>query len=387
MKKFCFLILVFAIAMGPAYAQDSVLQIDNAVKTLAGNINRKLIEERALTVAIGQFTFNGTIPPLGVYLANQLGEELANMPNRSFTIISGGSAAADQIISGEIVEIAGNIRVYARLIRQNNRSVTAVFHLDFERNAAITGMLASGRGHSSYVPIDEYEIDSWENPVSYEIGENESVQVMNRSIHDEDDEDFFLLLPDRDGRLVMETTGDTDTYMDFFDAVTRVKLAEDDDGGRGTNARIRINVQAGKRYIAKVRGFADSTGYYGFRAFYSTPRASDNSWENPIAYAIGDNQNVPVTSRTINDEDDEDFFLLLPARNGRLVMETTGNIDTYMEFYNADTRELLDDDDDSGASYNARIRYEVQAGKRYIVKVRCFGEDDTGPYGFRAYFQ
>ena len=68
-------------------------------------------------------------------------------------------------------------------------------------------------------------------------------------------------------------------------------------------------------------------------------------------------------------------------------METTGDTDTYMEFYDATTRELLASDDDSGSGYNARITHNVEAGRRYITKVRGYSPSETGSYGFRAFMQ
>jgi hypothetical protein len=245
-------------------------------------------------------------------------------------------------------------------------------------------LVSSGGSGSSSVLPDEYEIDSWENPVSCEIGLNENALPMNRTLT-EGDEDFFLFVPERSGRLTMETTGSTDTYMEFYNYESRTELASNDDGGSGSNARIRHSVQAGTRYIAKVRGYSSSTtGSYGFRAFMVAPRETDNSWENPLSYVPGVDENATAVSRSLT-EGDEDFFLIVPESSGRLTMETTGSIDTFMEFYNYETRTELARDDDGGSGSNARIRYNVQAGTRYIAKVRGYDDSTTGSYSFRAY--
>jgi hypothetical protein len=387
MKKHLLVLPVFFLSIIASYAQISASpfpQIDAAVKEIAENIHKKLIEEKAGKIAVGQFSYGGTAVPLGTYLINQLTDELTNKPQRPYVILSGGSAGADMTITGEIIDAANVIRVYTRLVRTEDRAIEGSFHLDLERNEHINAMLASGDGHSSSVLPDSLEPDSFDNPVPYEIGVDNDVPVMNRTLHTSD-EDFFLLIPDSDGRLIMETTGNVDTYMEFYNAETREKLAEDDDGGAGYNARIRYNVQAGKRYIAKVRGYGRSdTGSYGFRAYLSAQPSGN--FDNPSLYEIGNNSGIPVVNRTLQ-YDDEHFFLLIPESEGQLVMETTGNVDTYMEFYNAETREKLAENDDGGSNGNARIRYNVQAGKRYIAKVRGYGSGDTGDYGFRAYIQ
>ena len=389
MKKLCLFITVFIIAAGSVNAQRSdnpIPQIDNVVNSLARDIHRKLIEERATTVAVSQqFLFNGGTPQFTFYWVNQLTSALANIPNKPYILLSDGVAGANIRISGEIVEAGNIIRVYTRLIRQDNRAIVGSFQSDIERNAATTALLAGGRSNSAYVPIDDYEPDSWENPVLFEIGADENVATIPRTIT-ENDEDFFLLLPNKDGRLVMETTGNTDTFMELYNANNRQMIEEDDDSGQGNNARIVYNVEAGRRYIVKVRGYNDEvTGHYAFRAFFRAPRVADNSWENPIRYDLGSNRNTATQVNRNLYEEDEDFFLLIPNITGRLLMETAGNTDTFMEFYDAGNRRLLEENDDGGEDGNAKISYNVEAGKRYIVKVRGYSDETTGRYAFYAY--
>jgi len=386
MRKIYLIVSIFAIGIGSAYAQNAqthIRPIDNSIKTLAVELNKKLVEAKAEVVALRSFTYEETTPVFGTYLLNQLTDELVNIPRRPYIILSDGSAGADWIISGEIVEIVDIVRVYTRIIKHGNRSIVAAVQTNLERNEHIVEMLGSG----SSVRRDAHEPDSWDNPVTYEIGADENAEVMNRTIHNKNDEDFFLLIPEKDGRLAMETKGNIDTYMELYDHTTREKLAEDDDGGLGNNARIRYNVQAGKRYIAKVRGYGDdATGHYGFLSYFTAPRPERSTQENPITYGIGAGGDASIFNSTLEESGDQDFFLLVPDKNGQLTMETVGNIDTFMELYDLETGERLADDDDSGENYNARIRHTVQAGKRYIVKVRGFESGDNGEYGFKAYF-
>jgi hypothetical protein len=364
--------------------------MDAAVKATADELNKVLVEYKALTITVNQFIYNQNVPPLSNYWINQLTEVLVNMPDRAFSILSTGASGAEWTISGEIVDVADVVRIYTRLANNSDHTIEAAVHSDLERSEYLMEMLyyesPSGRSSSS-ARRDTWEPDSWENPVLYEIGNNEHVQAMNRTIHEGGEEDFFLLIPETDGRLVVETTGSMDTYMSLYNYDTDELLDENDDGGQSTNARIRYSVEAGVRYLAKVRGYSSSsTGSYGFRAYISPTSEGSSSWSNPIPYEIGFHENFPVVNRAFNDGDDEDYFLLLPDREGRLVMETTGNIDTYMYLYNYDTRELLDENDDGASSYNARIRHFVQTGTRYLAKIRGYSSSSTGSYGFRAYF-
>jgi hypothetical protein len=390
MTKRLLLIPVFFIAINAAYAQNStspVPQLDAAVKELALNMHKKLIEGNAQKVILGQFSYRGgTTSPFANYWINQLTGELANTQGRTYTVLSAGTTGADRMISGEIVVVTNVVRVYTRLVRQEDRALETVSYVDFEQSAALNAMLvSSGGGSSSSTYPDEYEPDSWDNPVSFDIGFDENVPVMNRNFHEGSDEDFFLLIPERNGRLTVETTGSLDTVMYLYNYDTGDELGEDDDSGQGSNARIRYSVLAGTQYLAKVRPYNRSgTGNYGFRAYMTAPREGANSWENPLSYTPGIDENATVMNRNFQDSDDEDYFLIVPNRDGRLIMETTGRMDTYMYFYNYDTREQLRENDDGGVDYNARISYDVRAGVRYLVKIRDLDEG-TGSYGFRAY--
>ena len=391
MKRFSVFITLFFFSVFATFSQTTespVPQMDEAVKNLARDIHAKLSEKRAEKILIGQFTYNDNIPPFSSYWVNQLIGELTNIQGRSYIILSGSASDADWTISGEIVQAADIVRIYSRLIRMSDRAIEGSFYSSFQRNEHINDMIAfaaSSGGSSSGSVRDTREPDSWDNPVTVTIGTSPNAAVMNRTIT-EDDEDFFLIVPERDGRLTAETTGSLDTYMYLYNYDSGDEIASNDDGGQSSNARIVQNVRTGTRYLAVVRGYSSSTsGAYGFRA-YMIIREGGSSWENPNSYEIGIGDSVAATNYTIR-SGDEEFFLLLPDRDGRLTIETTGRIDTYMELFNADDRdEILDENDDGGNSYNARIRHNVRSGTRYIVVVRGYGNSVNGSFGFRAFF-
>jgi hypothetical protein len=55
-----------------------------------------------------------------------------------------------------------------------------------------------------------------------------------------------------------------------------------------------------------------------------------------------------------------------------------------MELYEASSRSSLYEDDDGGEGANARIECFIDGGKDYVVRVRGYDRDETGPYQFRA---
>jgi len=387
MKKL-FSIFIFLIITNAAYAQNTgspIPKMDEAVKSLAENINKALVEQKAGKFIIGQFTFQNSLPPLSVYWVNQLTGEITNIPRRSYTVLSGGTDA-EWMVTGEFVEAADIIRVYTRLIRMSDRAIMASFNSSFERSGQIGGMLSSGSGSrsSSTVAWDAYESDSWDNPLTFEIGADENAEAISRTIHN-DDEDFFLLLPDRNGRLTVETLGSTDTYMNLYNADTKERLSSNDDGGSGYNARISYNVQAGKRYLAKVNGCDDSdTGAYSFRAYLPiqvqiAPDEYEPDNESNIAKTMeaGTRQ-----QRNFHNGNDVDWVKFQAGRAGRYIIRTRGvnsnRLDTCIELFSENLNSIAKDDD-GGDNLDSRISMRLDAGV-YFLKVWCLDDNPDQPY-------
>ncbi|MDR2134781.1 MAG: PPC domain-containing protein, partial [Treponema sp.] len=202
----------------------------------------------------------------------------------------------------------------------------------------------------------------------------------------ENDEDFFLLVPDRDGMLVMETTGNIDTCMELYDAASREMLSDDDDGGSGGNARIRHSAAAGSRYIARVRGFDHETGGYGFRAWLAEPVRPDE-YENDDDFDSAGEIGIGTAQRhTFTTGDDEDWVKFVISREGRYVIRArgvnSGRLDTCIELYGSDGNSI-GEDDDGGEEYDSRLAVNLQAGN-YFLKVKCLDSEPDEPYTIRV---
>jgi hypothetical protein len=81
------------------------------------------------------------------------------------------------------------------------------------------------------------------------------------------EEDLFVFTATKPGRYRVETLGKTDVYMKLFGPESQTTLiAEDDDSGIGTNARIIRDLIPGQ-YYAQIRHFykASGTGEYRIR--------------------------------------------------------------------------------------------------------------------------
>lgn len=235
MKRLLGLLVLICMSCVFGFAQNNVNEIkefDQAARNLAIGIHAKLLEKKADKVIIGQFYLQGNVPLLGDYISNQLTSELTNMPRRNYTLLSSAAANdAQWVVTGEILHTSDIIRMYTRLIRRQDMSIEAVFTSDFQRSEYVIAMISSSSRSSAAVRVDMFEPDSMSSPVSYETGADmSSAVIMERSLT-ENDSDFFLLVPQRSGRITIETTGSTDTMMELYIEGSGRRLTSNDDGG------------------------------------------------------------------------------------------------------------------------------------------------------------
>ncbi|MDR2375094.1 MAG: DVUA0089 family protein [Treponema sp.] len=386
-------VLMFFGAISALYGQNSansLVQLDETVKTLGVEVNRRLLTEQARQVGIGQWTYRDMIPPLGDYWHAQLMEELINITGRSYQIVQGPQTGVEWTLSGEIIEVGATIRVYTRFIRTSDNSIMAILHSDFQRDEYFIDLLSAvslGGDSSSSSVRDAYEPDSRDNALSVTIGSGEDAPYINRTLHNSEDEDFFLLVPDRDGVLTMETRGDIDTVMEFYEAGTRSQIAEDDDGGDENNAHIRQTVRGGTRYIAKVRGYGSTTGTYGFHAYLvDQVQFRPDEFEDDNEFAVARDISIgTVQEHNFHSGGDVDWVKFRVSR-GRYTIRTRGvrssRLDTYIELYDSDYNSI-DEDDDGGEDLDSRLSVQLQAGT-YYLKVECLNDEPDQSYTIRV---
>jgi len=85
-------------------------------------------------------------------------------------------------------------------------------------------------------------------------------------------------------RVTIFTTGSTDTYLEVYDTNNR-RITQNDDGGQGLNARVSFNVEAGRIYAVKLRGYSRSTnGAYRIIAVDELGRSGNRSSGNSTNY-------------------------------------------------------------------------------------------------------
>ncbi|MDR1373559.1 MAG: PPC domain-containing protein, partial [Treponema sp.] len=367
--------------MFTVYAQDvpgpqSMADLDQEnAKTAELIIRRLSTMENGTRILVGNFGFDGYDTSLSVYWRENLISSLSNQPDRNFTVTDGNSQA-DYTVSGEIINAAGVVRIYVRLIKTGDASITTSWHTDLGLTEFVLDLLDTGSSTGRRVSRDAYEPDGRENPLVAEAGET----WINRTLHDENDEDWFLFTAAATGMACFETSGDIDTIMELYEAEGS-QLDEDDDGGDGANARIDYPLEEGKQYLAMVRAYSSETGAYRFRVQLMEigDAAMEPNDTREQAFAVDLNTEI---SGYFQSPSDEDWYRVeIPAEGSQLTAYTNGRIDTLITVYDGDGKEIAGDDD-SGDGYNAKVSVLVSGGSFYI-RVRSY-EEERGDYTFQV---
>jgi len=89
---------------------------------------------------------------------------------------------------------------------------------------------------------------------------------------------------------------------------------------------------------------------------------------------------APAVEASIGKHGEEDLFQFSVPAPGRYTVETEGRTDVVMALFGPDSQtELIDEDDDSGRAFNARIVAALQPGT-YHVRIRHYRPTGTGKY-------
>ncbi|MDR0463501.1 MAG: hypothetical protein LBG94_00120 [Treponema sp.] len=171
----------------------------------------------------------------------------------------------------------------------------------------------------------------------------------------------------QDGLLVVQTTGDTDTFLEAYDAGGNF-ISENDDGPNEYNASLILSVKHGNNYFFRLTGYDESiSGPYKISASY---------------FALTQLNAGGSHSGNITDWDYK-YFIFTAPRNGSLTIETSGSTDTYLCLYD-ENLEFLDYDDDGAEFPNDRIVHQVTSGKTYYIELGVY---ELGPYTISARLQ
>jgi hypothetical protein len=196
--------------------------------------------------------------------------------------------------------------------------------------------------------------------------------VQSRNLSGGESHWYSLRVPEN-GTVIVQTTGDIDTYLEAYDS-SYVFITSNDDGGEGGNARLEMNLTAGRTYIFKLNGYSSSVvGGYSISAIIKAIPV-------PVDLRFG----VSTSARL--SYGDEHWYSVRATEAGMITVQTSSDIDTYMEAYDSNNN-FIDSDDDSGEGYNASINIIAAAGQTYLFKVRGYNSSETGPYNVIAVYE
>jgi hypothetical protein len=184
---------------------------------------------------------------------------------------------------------------------------------------------------------------------------------------------FSVRSPSKAGILVVETHGDTDTFLKVYDSLYNF-ISGDDDGGEGYNALVEIFAEPDKTYLIKLKCYdKDERGRYSISAdLESVPGDEERNTERSRAIAIRLGEAFQVFFRT---ETESRWFRYDLQRTAKFVVQTRGNMDTQLYLYDSNG-ELIAEDDDSGENMNALVSQRLNAGT-YYIEIKTY-EEDTG---------
>ena len=173
--------------------------------------------------------------------------------------------------------------------------------------------------------------------------------------------------------LLIETTGDTDTYLELYDSQRNLLMEDDDGSGNGNNARIEILASRGSNYFVKLKAYGSEYGPFRIMSSYT-----------PLSDAVELRLGSILSGNLSSGQ--RQLYSVRTTQAGLYTVETTGDMDTYLEVYDS-SYNFVDSNDDGGYDYNARVDIFAEANKVYYLVLRGYNSGESGPYRISASFE
>jgi hypothetical protein len=163
-------------------------------------------------------------------------------------------------------------------------------------------------------------------------------------------------------------------------------IKTDDDGGDGTNARIRYTATENGTLMVRARSFAEgASGAYTL----SLREAEAPVAARPQPARLGETTRGNLADNDAVLEDEEihyDLYTLHGRAGQRLSIEMrSDSFDTYLDLgrmQGGNWESLRTDDDGLGEGTNSKLLFTLPAEGEYMIRARSLGDGATGPYTF-----
>ena len=193
------------------------------------------------------------------------------------------------------------------------------------------------------------------------------------------DVDFFRIRLTSRGRLVLRTTGWTDTVGTLYNSTGSIVATNDDGCNNAQNFCLTRILSAGTYYV-KVDGYrTTATGAYRLLSLFRVDDYGNTRLEaKPIAP-------TSAVNGRINSAADVDFFRIRLTRSGRLSVRTNGTTNTVGTLYGANGAVLATNNNGCRNRGNFCITRNLPLGV-YFLEVGGYGTS-TGDYSLVSAFR
>ncbi|MFP4509987.1 MAG: caspase family protein [Spirochaetaceae bacterium] len=178
------------------------------------------------------------------------------------------------------------------------------------------------------------------------------------------------------GRVIVSTSGSSDTVLSVFDDSGNL-MAWNDDYGEGLTSQVVADLDAGMTYALVVTLYSPSSvGSFGITVSPLIDTSIDDfgGRDDPGTHRPGS-----TTAARLDFIGDTDAFTFTPEHSGVYRIETVGMLDTVMSVID-ERGYVMFEADDTGKNLNPAIETGFRAGERYTVLVQGYSQDYTGAY-------
>ena len=201
---------------------------------------------------------------------------------------------------------------------------------------------------------------------------NEFIRVGSRysgSISPSGDIDLYSFVANRGYHYTIETFGSTDMYMYLIDTDGSTEIKRNDDGGSGTNSKIKWTCEDTGKYYISLRHFSNGTGNYQVSVTRTT-----NGEE--VTLSTDGNRK----SASISPAGDIDWYKFIASSGKYYTIETFGSTDMYMYLMDTNKSTVIQRNDDGGSGTNSKIAWSCNRSGIYYIKLRHYSSRRTGNY-------
>jgi len=303
---------------------------------------------------------------------------MASLPAQS---IREGIERVDLVINGKVYLAGETLTAIIHIIRLPGMTIEAGFEKALPATPRTRELLGSG---GSAGGGDGWEPDSAERPRPLSANET----LSGHSLQPEGDEDWFVFEAGETAYVGIYTLGETDTYIEVYDASDLYTPIIENDDHFDANARVDFAAAPEQRFLIKVRGYSESTvGDYELACTLESFGEDTSEPDNMMEQARMIPSDGTAVDRMIMPAGDTDWFAIdVPEAMGAgtlLIIETLSDMDTVMELVD-ETGYTVASDDDGGEGNNARIEFSLPHAGRFFAVVRPFSEGSTGFYQIQA---